>query len=59
LGGDTAQQLNLGLKHGTGIRDHVGVRVSGKQEKELNCINLKDRQRINFSLINWYRYNVR
>jgi hypothetical protein len=39
----------------TVIRDHMGVRVSGRQEKELNCINLKDRLRINFFLINWYR----
>jgi hypothetical protein len=55
LGGDTNQQLNSGLKHGPGIRDHMGVRVSGTQEKEMNCINLKDKHRINFSLISWYR----
>jgi hypothetical protein len=52
LGGDTTQQHNSGIKHSTGMRDHMGVRVSGRQEKELNCINLKDRLRINFSLIN-------
>jgi hypothetical protein len=49
LGGDTTQQLNSGLKHGTGIRDNMGVRVSGRQGKELNCIILKDKLRINFS----------
>jgi hypothetical protein len=55
LGGYTTQRLNSGLKHSTGIRDHMGVRVRGRQEKGPNCINLKDRWRINFSLINWYR----
>jgi hypothetical protein len=55
LGGDTTQQLNSGLKHGIGIKDHMGVRVSRRQEKKLNCINLKGRRRINFSLISWYR----
>jgi hypothetical protein len=40
----------LGLKHGTGIKDHVGVRVSGRKEKELNCTILKDRLRTIFFL---------
>jgi hypothetical protein len=40
----------LGLKHDIGIKDHVGVRVSERQEKELNCTILKDRLRINFFL---------
>jgi hypothetical protein len=55
LGRDTTQQLNSGLKHSIGIKDHVGLRVSGRQETKLNCINLKSRRRINFSLISWYK----
>jgi hypothetical protein len=55
MGRDTSQQLSSCLKHGTGIKDHLGVRVSGRQVKELNCTNLKGRRRTNFSLISWYR----
>jgi hypothetical protein len=33
LGGDTTQQLNSDLKHGIGIKDHMGVSLSGRQKR--------------------------